>query len=230
MPNLDPRFTCLLALLLSVGQAASAVEPADPTAVALHAALAKNISHAKDKLDEKELKSLAKAAGGLQILGEVLRARSDDKVWQETTTKLLAVVTELRAAAENGDVAKCGAALSALDKAALAAAGVSPTGKPQEPPRPPSIPRLMPVLDGVYADAKIALLTGNVESAKKQALVLSELGQLVSNSRGEAFSMLIDDFRKACLAAANTTETKPQDVRQIFRGISQQCEACHKTR
>jgi hypothetical protein len=221
---------CLLALLLSFGQAASAAEPSDPTAAALHSALAKNISHAKDKLDEKDMKSLAQTAGGLQILAELLKTRSGDKAWQEITGQVLAAVTDLQTATRSADAAKGSAALAALEKVVSTAATVSPTGKPQEPPKPPSIRLLMPVLDGVYADAKIALLTGNVESAKKQALVLSELGKLVSNSRGEAFSMLIDDFRKACLAAANTTETNPQDVRQIFRGISQQCEACHKTR
>jgi cytochrome c556 len=84
-------------------------------------------------------------------------------------------------------------------------------------------------MDATAADAKIALLTGNVEAAKKQAHVLAELSRLVSNSRNtDKWSSLAGDFSAATMTAATSTETDPKAVRQLFRKISQRCEACHE--
>ena len=89
----------------------------------------------------------------------------------------------------------------------------------------------MLVMDSLYADAKIALLSGNVEGAKKQAFVLAELGGLVSNSRkDERWLSLAGEFTKAASTAAASAETDPQTVRQLLRRISQRCEACHEIR
>src|SRR5947209_5133863 len=79
------------------------------------------------------------------------------------------------------------------------------------------------------ADGKIAVMTGNVDAAKKQAAVLAELARLVSNSRStEHWSVLAGDFVTATQAAANTTETNPQSVRQLYRGIAKRCDGCHE--
>src|SRR5262245_17350063 len=84
----------------------------------------------------------------------------------------------------------------------------------------PAIRPLMLTMDAIQADAKIALVTGNVEAAKKQAFVLAELARLVSNSRStEGWSSLAGDFASAATTAATTTETDPKAVRQLFRGV-----------
>ena len=89
----------------------------------------------------------------------------------------------------------------------------------------------MLTMDGVYADAKIALIAGDTAAAKNQARVLAELGKLVSNSRsGEPWTKLAGEFSEAALVAADSTETDVQKFRLVLRGISQRCEACHETR
>jgi len=87
----------------------------------------------------------------------------------------------------------------------------------------------MLTMDAISADGKIAIMTGNVDGAKKQAAVLAELAKLVSNSRStESWSSLAGDFVTATQAAANSSETNPQSVRQLFRGVAERCDACHE--
>jgi hypothetical protein len=207
----------------------TAAEPAEPAVAGMHAALAKNIGHAREWLDQDDYKSLAQSAGGLQLLAEVIKARSDDPAWQAALEKVIAAAGDVQAAARDADAMKCKATLEALEKAAMAAAALAPSGKRLNLPRPPALRPLMLTMDAIQADAKIALLTGNVEAAKKQAHVLAELSRLVSNSRNtERWSSLAGDFGSAATAAATSTESDPKAVRQLFRGISQRCEACHE--
>lgn len=197
----------------------------------LQATLAKNIGHARSWLDQADFKSLNQSAGGLQLLTALLKARSDDAAWQAALAKTEAAVTELQAAAKGEDAAKSRSALDGLEKSATAAALLQPSGQPLAAPRAPAIRPLMLVMDGIYADAKIALVSGNVETAKKQAAVLAELGGLVSNSRQtDEWRKFAAEYTQAATAAAATGETDPQAVRQLLRGISQRCEACHETR
>jgi len=228
-----------LAILGLVGLLASAyalrLAPAaekDETVVeSLLAVLGKNIGHARGWLDQADFKSLNQSAGGLQLLAALLKARSDDAAWQSACDKIEASVSEVQSAAKGEDKAKCQAALANLEKSAAAVASLKPSGQPQTQPRAPAIRPLMLVMDGIYADGKIALLSGNIEAAKKQAFVLAELGGLVSNSRtDERWLALAGEFTKAASTAATSSETDPQAVRQLLRGISQRCEACHETR
>jgi hypothetical protein len=204
-------------------------EPGSPVAAALHAALAKNIAHARDWLDQADYKSLVQSAGSLQLLAELIKARSDDETWQTAVGKVVSAAGEVQSAARDAESTKCKAALEALEKSSAAAAGLQPTGRPQALPRPPALRPLMLTMDAIQADAKIALLTGNVEAAKKQAHVLAELSRLVSNSRTtEQWSSLAGDFASAATAAATSTESDPKTVRQLMRTVSQRCEACHE--
>jgi cytochrome c556 len=208
-----------------------AAEPNETVTLSLHSTLAKNIGHARNWLDQADYKSLNQSAGGLQLLAELLKARSEDAAWQTALAKVEAAVAEVQAAAKGEDATQCRAALGSLEKSASEATALTPNGKQLSPPRVPAIRPLMLVMDGVYADAKIALVSGNVEAAKNQAVVLSELGGLVSNSRqADEWHKLAGEFTAAANAAAATKETDPQAVRQLLRGISQKCEACHETR
>jgi len=215
---------------------AGAAEAGDPVVVALHASLAKNVEHSREWLDAKDFKSVAQSAGGLQTLAGLLKARSDDSAWQGATDKVIAVAKQVQSAAGSGEAAKCGAALDALEKSLAAAAALSPSGKPQTPQIAGGIRPVMLLLDGVYADAKVSLLTGNAANAKKHAYVLSELGRVVSNSQNanakgrEKWPELSGGFVEACLAAARSPAEDAATVKQLLRGISQRCEACHETR
>jgi hypothetical protein len=213
-----------------------AAEPADPLVGALHGTLAKNIEHAREWLDAKDFKSLAQSAGGLQMLAGLLKARSDDAAWQEATGKISTTVTALQDAAKTEDMAKSQAALDALEKQLVAAKAIVPSGKPQPPPSIGAIRPVMLLMDGIYADAKIFVIAGNVAGAKRQAHVLSELGRVVSNSQSgnakgrDKWPEFSKAFVEACLAAAKSPSEDAQAVRQLLRGISQRCEACHETR
>ena len=94
----------------------------------------------------------------------------------------------------------------------------------------------MLLMDGIRGDAKIDLLSGNVEDAKKGAYVLSELGRVVSNSGSggsssrERWPELSAAFIEASLAAARSPATDAAAIRQLMRNVSQRCDACHETR
>jgi hypothetical protein len=198
---------------------------------ALQAALATNITHAREWLDQKDYKSLAQSAGGLTLLGELLKAQGNSKVWDQAAEKLVAAAGDVSSAARQENAVECQAALDAMDKRLAAAGNLAPSGQPRPIEKPPAIRPLMLTMDALAADAKIALLTGNAEAAKKQAVVLSELGKLVSNSRsGEAWHKMAANFCEATDAAATTPESDPKAVRQLFRQIAERCEACHETR
>jgi hypothetical protein len=240
-------FTCKLSAVLQLLMAVffiappgvtSALDGADRGAIkqnavagALQAALAKNILHAREWLDQKDFKSLAQSAGGLQLLGEMLRAQGDDTAWQQATEKLVAAANNVRNAARQENAGQCQAAIDTLEKLLAAMSSAMPTGQPRPIEKPPAIRQLMLTMDALAADAKIALMTGNADAAKKQAVVLSELGKLVSNSRsGDAWHKMAADFCQATEAAATTPDSDPKAVRQFFRTIAERCEACHETR
>jgi hypothetical protein len=205
--------------------AAADVEPAT---AALHGALTTGVLHAREWLDQGDYKSLAQSAGGLELLAALLKAKSDDRAWQAATGNIAGAVDEVRAAAGAQDAERSRRALAALDKAIENAKSAAPTGKPADLPRPPAIRPLMLTIDGISADAKVAILSGDVPAAKNQAYVLAELARLVSNSRTTGnWSSLASDFAAAAQRAATSPETDPQAVRKLLRGISEKCEACH---
>jgi hypothetical protein len=227
---------CLAAWLSIQVSSACSAEPVDPLVGALQGAIAKNLEHAREWLDAKDFKSLAQSAGGLQMLAGLLRARSDDAAWKEATGNVSAAVGQVQEAAKSEDAAKCKAALDALEKQVSVTRAVMPSGKPQAPPTIGAIRPVMLLMDGIYADAKIYVIAGNTVGAKKQAHVLSELGRVVSNSQStnskgrDKWPELSGAFVEACLTAARSPAEDAPAVRQLLRGISQRCEACHETR
>jgi hypothetical protein len=195
---------------------------------ALKGALARNVEHAARWLDERDYKSLVQSTGGILLLAEVLKAKGDDAAWQAGLQDVLARTREVQAAARDEDQAKCKLGLASVQTAIGRIEKVSPAGKALELPKA-AIRPLMLTLDSIQADAKVALLTGNVPVAKNQAAVLAELSRVVSNSRTiETWSGLAADFQKACETAASSQETDAKAVRSLFRGIAERCEACHE--
>lgn len=219
----------LLCVALLFQAAAISAEPGEAIPAALNAALQKNIAHSREWLDQKDFKSVAQSAGALHLLAELLKARSDDSAWQAATTNLIAAANSIQSAARDEDATKCKSALDSLEKASSATTSLKPTGKPQPLERVPAIRPLMLTLDALQGDAKVAVLTSNVEAARKQAFVLAELGKLVSNSRNtDQWSSLAGDFVGAATTAANSTESDSKVVRQQFRAVAERCDACHE--
>jgi hypothetical protein len=219
----------VVSAILVVPAAASAADAGGATADALNLALAKNTAQAREWLEQKDFKSLAQSASSLLLFAELLKARSDDADWQLAYGRLLNNVEQLQAAARDEDALKCKYALHTLGLAAETAGNLKPTGKPQALARAPAIRSLMLTMDAVLGGAKVAVLTGNVEAAKKQARVLAELGRLVSNSRStDGWSSLAGDFVTAASSAADSTESDAKVVRQQLRAVAERCEACHE--
>jgi cytochrome c556 len=222
--------------LASRGDQLTAAEEADSVTEALQLTVSRRIGDARKWLDEGDFKSLAQTAGGLRTLGSLVQARSDDEPWQAASGGLVAAVGDLESAARGEDAERAVAALAKLDATAAALKTKQPTGKPLAAPRVGgSLRSIMLVMEGVRGDTKIDLLTGNTEDAKKGAYVLSELGRVVSNSRsgsarGEEWTELSSAFIQASLAAARSPATDAASVRQLLRGVSQRCDACHETR
>src|SRR5437773_8434807 len=142
-------FRRLLVVLALFPAAAVAADSADAVSAALHAALAKNVGHAREWLDQKDFKSVAQSAGGLQLLADLLKARSDDAAWQAALGNVVTAASSIQSAARDEDAAKCRTALESLEKAVAAAATLQPTGKPQPLARAPAIRSLMLTMDAM---------------------------------------------------------------------------------
>ena len=230
------RYTVVALLFVALLSAAAAIaaEPPDAVSAALNAALLRNVGHAREWLDQKDFKSVAQSAGGLQLLADLLKARSDDPAWQAAAATVIAAASAVQSAAKDEDAAKTKAALDSLEKASSAAASLVPKGKPQPLQRAPAIRSLMLTLDALQGDAKVAVLTGNVEAARKQAFVLAELGKLVSNSKNTnqsntaQWTSLAGEFVRAATVATTCPENDSKAMRQHFRAIAESCEACHE--
>src|SRR5262245_14686293 len=106
--------------------AGQAQEKQDPVATATHSALTKNITHAREWLDQKYYKSVAQSAGGLQLLAEILHRRGQNAAWRQATEKLIAAARDVQAAARDENAAQCRAALDGLEKLANAAISIAP--------------------------------------------------------------------------------------------------------
>jgi hypothetical protein len=224
----------ILSSVVAFLAAFTSLQASDPSAAvvdALHDSLAKKTSHLRRKLDEKDFRSLALSAAGVELLGEVLKARGNQSEWQQATGKITAAAKKVQSAAAGAKESDCLAAIGELEAACAAAKSAAPAGKPLSPPQTALRP-LMPLIDGVYADAKISVMTGKPSDAKKAAFVLSELGGLVSNLRGnnrapDQWTHLGGLMSKAALEAAQSDAEDPVEVRLLLRNIATRCDACH---
>ena len=226
------KVTMWLAMLtLAAGPMLAADEPRDRVVPALQTTLMANVEHARNWLEMKDYKSLVQSVGGLEFLAELMASQSDDAAWKQAGAAVIAKTKELQSAAAAGDEAGCRKTLADLDAATKQFAQLTPAGKSAALPRARGIRPLMLLLDGVYADAKVAVLTGNADKAKNNAYVLSELARVVSNSRtSDGWQEMSDDLRQASLAAAQNKSNDSKELRQLLRGVSESCQSCHDAR
>lgn len=215
-------------LWLFGGRAAVGAEPAQ-LAAAYRAVLARNLTHARQWLEEGDLKSLAQGAANMQLLADLYAALGDDLAWQTSAQELRQPIEALAAAAGAGDASRCTAAIQRVEMALAASGATQPRGNRRALDRLPPLRRLMLAMDSVQADAKLAVLTGHAVTVKNQAVVLSELGRLVSNARrDEAFVAQSRAFVQAAEALAWSDEHDLPVVRQRLRSVAQRCDACHE--
>lgn len=219
----------LVAFAWQMATSSHAADTIDPVVPAVYVSLGRNLLHAREWLDQKDYKSLTQTAGNLQLLAELQKSRSDDKLWQEALGKVLIAAGAVQSAAKQEDDAKCKAALDATENAVAVSIVIRPSGKPLPLAKSPALRPLMLSMDAVFADAKVSLIGGNAEAAKKQARVVAELGKLLTNLRTTPeWSSLATDFSAAALTAADSSENDPKLVRQHLRSISERCDACHE--
>ena len=206
-----------------------AAETNDDVVAALRSSLALQLLHAREWLEQKDYKSLAQSAGNVRTLAELQKSRSDDTMWQNAADNIVTATGLVQTASKTENAVVCQKALESLEKSTVTSMAISPQGKPQAMKNPPAIRPTMLLMDGILADGKVSLASGKVDGAKAQARVLSELAKLLTNARATpGWSNLAGDFSAAAVAAASSTESDSKAVRQLFRGISEKCEACHE--
>lgn len=218
---------------LGLGMGAIAAEPIVNAAArteALHLSLEHSVVQCREWIEAKDLKSLAQTADGMKLLAQVLQAKSDDVAWQQATGLTIAAGSEIQSAARSENLPAATAALERAAESIAAARKLTPSGQPQpqQTPRGSNLRQLMMLLDNLRGQAKIALLTGEAGNAKQAAVVLAELGPLVSNARGgDDWAIMSHDFTQASLAAASSTESDTARLKPLFKAMSQACDHCH---
>jgi hypothetical protein len=198
---------------------------------ALRFSLDKSVAYCRECLEGIDFKSLAQTADGLRTLSAVLAAKSQDEAWQRAAAELSQAVDALRSAARAADRDRTGEALARVEQAAAAASRLQPAGEPQTAPAGSNLRELMMLLENVRGQAKVALLTGEAANAKRAALVLAELGPVLTNTRrGEDWEIMSHDFTQAALAAAASPEEDTLKLKPLFKTMSQACDHCHDSR
>ncbi len=203
--------------------------PLTRSIAALHTAVSGNLDYCDEWLAGKDYKTLAVTAEGVQLLADALRRFSDGAQWKAAGDELRDGARGLQQAAKAQDAAKCKAALMVLRERGARFAKLRPGGKPAATVRPSaSLRSMMSLLDGTFADAKASLAFGEAETAKSTAIVLAELGRVVSNYRNdERWSKMSREMIAAALETAEMKSDDPKAVRVQLRGVYQRCEACH---
>jgi hypothetical protein len=220
-------FLCLItALVISSRLTADDIA----SSAALCSAFDRQIAHARGWLAADDFKSLAQSAGGLELLASIQSSQSDDATWRDGSASLIAAAKAVRLAADAEDATAADGALTNLATANAGMRKLVPSGQPL-PPAKANLRSAMLLMDSVRGEAKIALITGNVENAKNQAYVLSELGRVVSNLRsGDRWASLSEEFTATSLAAARSPAADSAELRPLFKAVSQRCDACHDSR
>ena len=219
----------LLVLAVRADDSAQSDPLARRTAPALLAAVETNREYCRQCNVGQDFKSLARGAGGLTVLAELVRSQSDDEAWQTATAKLLAAARATEAAAKKADASAARTSLQQIRDDITALSQLQPSGKPLPLAKPSGgLRNLMYVLEATFADAKVSLAVDDAESAKNSAIVLSELGRLVFNERTDArWQRWSNNYLAAAREAASSDATQAAKLRPLFHAISQRCDSCH---
>ncbi len=232
--------------LVVIGSAAglTAAEQEQPTSprvslaqrrAALISAVATNCDYAEEWLTGGDFKTLDQTANGMILLSLTLSTLDSDPKLQELAFQLRDHAQGLVAAATKQDKQGSQRMIDTIKQWSKQAEMT----KFPEVPTPPRegararvpIGPMMALLDGTYADAKRALIFDDVAQAKTEAVVLAELGELLSHAKeGDKWEQLAADFQTAAWQVATTKETSAKSVRTLLSGVYQRCTACHDRR
>ncbi len=176
-----------------------------------------------------DFKSLTRGTVGVGILAELIAAKQDDDSWKKSAESLSTAVRALDSAAKKRDAAAVTMSLQSVRDAATAFKKLPAGGKavPLTKTRA-TFRNLMYLMEGTFADAKTSLAVSDGENAKKSAIVLSELGQIVSNEKmNPEWQQWSADFLTATSAAINAETSDTAKLKPLFHTISARCDTCH---
>src|SRR5262249_29267903 len=166
---------------------------------------------------EKDRRSLTQSAASAGLLAALLKSRGDGQTWQTASGRVVDAAKKVQSAGTAASDQDVAVAIKELEAACAAAKQAMPAGNALPPPAAALRP-LMSAIDGVYADAKIAVMVGRPADAKKGAYVLSELGRLVANLNAnnrspQQWQKLGGLLSETALEAARSPADDPVEVR-----------------
>ena len=195
-------------------------------------AVEKNLSVCRDWLAASDWKSLRQTADGLVILAQVLKLQGDDEAWRRAADGMANNVRALQSAAAGKQPERCQELIGSIGGQNKAWAKLTPKSKAKaDGPKPDKLASLRPLMhlmEATHAEAKAALALGDVAEAKSMAVVLSELGRVVSNQRADArWRASGESLVRAAFDAADERQSDAKTIRQQLRGVYEKCDACH---
>lgn len=203
--------------------------PGSRSLPALTSSLKTNLDYCQQWLDGQDFKTLAQTAAGVSIVADALARKSDEataKACQEILQSAKALETAARsknAAASSTELARLRTKVIELKPAA------SKADAPLAKPTVGSVRSMMDLLEGTLGDAKTGAAVGDLPSAKINAQVLAELGEVMSTYKTDArWKGWNDDFIARSQAVAASESTDPATIKQLLKEVSLSCERCHK--
>lgn len=193
----------------------------------LTAALESNVQYSVEAAAGGDFKTAVQGAGGTAILVDTLERLGDDPAWRAALRPLKENALALQQAAQQKRLEEVRAAAQRVRAAGEALAGHRPQGTARwDAPPVGTMRSLMVLMEGSYAEGKLALSVGEAEQAQNWAEVLSVLARVLSNYRSDpAWREESAEFREAAqLAAAADAANLKERFREMFR----RCEACHR--
>lgn len=196
---------------------------------ALTSSLKTNLDYCQQWLDGQDFKTLTQTAAGLSIVAEAL-ARKSDEATAKACQEILLSSKGLETAARSKDAPLSTTEIAKLRTkiAELKPAAANP-GTPLAKPKAGSVRTMMDLLEGTLGDAKTGAAVGDLPSAKINAQVLAELGEVMSNYKTDArWKGWNDDFIARSQAVAASDSSDPATIKQLLKEVSLSCERCHK--
>lgn len=217
-----------IALVLLAVYLSEPSNSSSPTAFqAVQHGIQTNLDYAQDWTQRGDHKSLGSSAAALELLADVLARQSEEKSWQTQVSGFRKSAQQLNQVAKKVDFT---AAKEILQELARQNRGWEPppNWQPQSPDKPSAnLGQMMHLLDGTYADAKLAATLGEAEATRKHARILAELAISLQAYRDrEAWRGWSNDLQSIAAEIAGS-EDNAAGLRKQLRRIDQSCRNCH---
>ncbi|MEK6236178.1 MAG: hypothetical protein N2C14_15840 [Planctomycetales bacterium] len=198
---------------------------------ALRETMRDNLGYCEEWLDGQDHESLEETTGALLILTEAMARKNDSSDWKTQTTRLADQVNVLKQAAHDKKSKESRAAAASLRKTVDGLKFPAALAKPVPGTKPGGFKAMMQLLDGVYGEAKRAVLFGETEKVKTNARALAELLPLVKPYRADArWSERADATLAAAEAVIDSKLDDPKKLKAVLLVVGKRCDACHKNK